>query len=146
MTSILAVLVVEQRMTSLSLVKLLWIRFLGNCPPTPPLSHLFALSEKQVLMLPQGRGRWAVSQKSKLIRCLLIWCFTFLNGFGPNLFPGPSLASIPLRDMRRRGPWERGRFAPIDNNRHSRAWPVWLYPTPLLNKLYLANRGINFND
>ena len=26
-------------------------RFLGNCPPTPPLSQHFALSEKQVLML-----------------------------------------------------------------------------------------------
>ena len=25
--------------------------FLGNCPPTPPLSHHFALSENQVLML-----------------------------------------------------------------------------------------------
>ena len=35
--------------------------FLGNCPPTPPLSQHFALSEKQVLMLTHGRGRWAVS-------------------------------------------------------------------------------------
>ena len=26
-------------------------RFLGNCPPTPPLSHHFALSETEVLML-----------------------------------------------------------------------------------------------
>ena len=25
--------------------------FLGNCPPSPPLSQHFALSEKQVLML-----------------------------------------------------------------------------------------------
>ena len=25
--------------------------FLGNCPPTPPLSQHFALSDKQVLML-----------------------------------------------------------------------------------------------
>ena len=37
--------------------------FLGNCPPSPPLSQHFALSEKQVLMLTYGRGRWAVSQK-----------------------------------------------------------------------------------
>ena len=27
------------------------LRFPGNCPPTPPLSHHFALSEKQVFML-----------------------------------------------------------------------------------------------
>ena len=26
-------------------------RFLGNCPPTPPLSTHFALSEKQMIML-----------------------------------------------------------------------------------------------
>ena len=26
-------------------------KFLGICPPTPPLSQHFALSEKQVLML-----------------------------------------------------------------------------------------------
>ena len=36
-------------------------RFLGNCPPTPPLSHHFALSEKKLLMLAEGRGRWVVS-------------------------------------------------------------------------------------
>ena len=40
------------------------IRFLGNCPPTPPLSQNFALSEKQVLMLFYGRGRWAVSPET----------------------------------------------------------------------------------
>ena len=40
-------------------------RFLRNCLPTPPLSQHFALSEKQVLILSQGRGRWAVSQKPK---------------------------------------------------------------------------------
>ena len=28
-----------------------WFRFLGNCPPTPPLSQRFALSEKLVLKL-----------------------------------------------------------------------------------------------
>ena len=32
--------------------------FLGMCPPTPPLSQHFALSEKQVLMLAYRRGRW----------------------------------------------------------------------------------------
>ena len=42
-------------------------RFLGNCPPTPPLSqhlHLLFIWGK---MLSRGRGRWAVSQKPKLI-------------------------------------------------------------------------------
>ena len=45
-------------------------RFLGNCPPisTPSLNHHFSLSEKEVLILVYGRGRWAVSQKPKLIR------------------------------------------------------------------------------
>ena len=38
-------------------------RFLGNCPPTPPLSQHFALREKQVLMLAWGRGRWVVSER-----------------------------------------------------------------------------------
>ena len=37
-------------------------RFLGNCPPTPPLTQHFAPSKKQVLMLTEGRGRSAVSQ------------------------------------------------------------------------------------
>ena len=39
-------------------------------PPTactPPLSQHFALSEKKVIMLPRGRGRWAVSQKYIMI-------------------------------------------------------------------------------
>ena len=43
-------------------------RFLGNCPPTPPLSqhlHLLFIWGK---MLFRGRGRWAVSQKPKWIR------------------------------------------------------------------------------
>ena len=39
--------------------------FLENCPPTPPLSQHFALSEK--LMLAYGRGRWAVSYKRVMI-------------------------------------------------------------------------------
>ena len=40
--------------------------FLGNCPPTHPLSqnkHLLLTSGK---MLAQGRGRWAVSQSTFL--------------------------------------------------------------------------------
>ena len=32
------------------------LRLLVNRPPTPPLSHNFALSEKKVLMLIGGRG------------------------------------------------------------------------------------------
>ena len=44
--------------------------FLGNCPPTHPLSQHYALSGKLVLMLAQGRGRWAVSHKAKLIRSI----------------------------------------------------------------------------
>ena len=38
--------------------------FLGNCLRTPPLT------QKLVLMLTQGRGRWAVSLKPKLIHNL----------------------------------------------------------------------------
>ena len=41
--------------------------FLGNCPPTPPLSQHVALSETYVLMLALGRGRRAVSQKRIMI-------------------------------------------------------------------------------
>ena len=37
--------------------------FLGNCPPTPPLSQHFVLSEKYELMLAWGMGMWAVSRK-----------------------------------------------------------------------------------
>ena len=40
---------------------------LGNCPPTPPLSQHVALSEKYVLLLAFGRGRWAVFQKRMMI-------------------------------------------------------------------------------
>ena len=38
----------------LKFIKSLEFRFLGNCPPTPPLSHHFTLSENQVLMLACG--------------------------------------------------------------------------------------------
>ena len=36
--------------------------------PTPPLSQHFVLSEKKELMLAEGRGRWAVSQKRIMVR------------------------------------------------------------------------------
>ena len=39
------------------------IRFLVNCPPTPPLSQRCLLLLTQGKMLAQGRGRWSVSQK-----------------------------------------------------------------------------------
>ena len=48
-------------------------RFLGNCPPTPPRTQHFALSEKQMLTLSKGRGRWPVSQKLTLIQFFLQW-------------------------------------------------------------------------
>ena len=35
------------------------LRLLANRPPTPPLSHNFALSEKKVLIL-MGGGGWVV--------------------------------------------------------------------------------------
>ena len=41
--------------------------FLGDCPPTTPLTQHFALSEKSVIMLAWGRGRWVTSQKPKII-------------------------------------------------------------------------------
>ena len=44
--------------------------FLGICPPTPSLSQHFTLSENKVLMLVQGRGRLAVSQKHIMIQYL----------------------------------------------------------------------------
>ena len=42
-------------------------RFVINCPPTRPLSHHFALSEKRVLMLAYGR---AVSKKPNSLTLL----------------------------------------------------------------------------
>ena len=47
---------------------------LGNCPPTPPQTYHFAQSEKEVLMLGLGRGRWAVSQQHAWInRNTQVW-------------------------------------------------------------------------
>ena len=37
------------------------LRFLRNCPPTPPLTQHFAKSEKLLLTLGLGRSRWTVS-------------------------------------------------------------------------------------
>ena len=34
-------------------------RFLGNCPPTPPLSQHFGLRKKWLIMMALGRGGWA---------------------------------------------------------------------------------------
>ena len=42
--------------------------FLGNCPHTPPLRQHQHLLLTQGIMLAQGRGRWAVSQKRTMIR------------------------------------------------------------------------------
>ena len=53
--------------------------FLGNCPPTLALGKHFALSKKQVLMLAQGRGRWAVSQKLVMIPFLPVLIFSFAH-------------------------------------------------------------------
>ena len=41
-------------------------RFLGNCPPTPPLSQHYHFLLTQGKTLAQGRGRRAISQKIKL--------------------------------------------------------------------------------
>ena len=45
---------------------------LGNCPPTPPLSQHVALSEKYVLLLAFGRGRWAVLQKRMMFISVIL--------------------------------------------------------------------------
>ena len=46
-------------------------QYLGNCPPTPPLTRQQSIDNKLGLMLGQGRGRWAVAQILILI-CILI--------------------------------------------------------------------------
>ena len=43
------------------------LRFPGNCPPTLTLSRHYHLLLTQGKMLAQGRGRWEVFQKPKLI-------------------------------------------------------------------------------
>ena len=45
-------------------------RSLRNCPPTPPLSQHFALSEKKVLKLDRGGVGEQFPQKPKLTRYL----------------------------------------------------------------------------
>ena len=61
------------------------LRFLGSCPPTPPLIHNFAPSEKEMLLLIQGRGRLAVTQKfcalrnEPLIQLVTHACLTISN-------------------------------------------------------------------
>ena len=45
-------------------------QYLGNCPPTPPLTLQQSIDDKLRLMLGQGRGRWAVAQILILIQFL----------------------------------------------------------------------------
>ena len=45
-------------------------QYLGNCPPTPPLTQQQSIDNNLRLMLGQGRGRWAVAQILILIRFL----------------------------------------------------------------------------
>ena len=42
-------------------------RFLGNFPTSPPLAQHFSPRGMLMLTLSQGRGRWTVSHKPKLI-------------------------------------------------------------------------------
>ena len=49
------------------------LRFLGNCPPTPPLTQNFAPSEMQMLSLSSGRGMWAVSQRTIIVELGVPW-------------------------------------------------------------------------
>ena len=46
-----------------------------NYPPTFPLTQHLALSEKYVLTLSKGRGRWDFSHKPELIqkRCMMVY-------------------------------------------------------------------------
>ena len=43
-------------------------QYLGNCPPTPPLTQQQSIDNMLGLMLGQGRGRWVVAQILILIR------------------------------------------------------------------------------
>ena len=43
-------------------------QYLGNCPPTPPLTQQQSIDNKLRLMLGWGRGRWAVAQVLILIQ------------------------------------------------------------------------------
>ena len=43
-------------------------QYLGNCPPTPPLTQQQSIDNKLRLMLGWGRGRWAVAQILILIQ------------------------------------------------------------------------------
>ena len=47
-------------------------QYLGNCPPTPPLTQRRSIDDKLGLMLGEGRGRWAVAQILISIRLLLL--------------------------------------------------------------------------
>ena len=43
-------------------------QYLGNCPPTPPLTQQQSIDSKLGLMLGLGRGRWAVARILILIQ------------------------------------------------------------------------------
>ena len=64
--------------------KIIWdqYQYLGNCPPTPPLTQQQSIDNKLGLMMGQERGRWAVVQILILIHNLcivLIGCYNLLR-------------------------------------------------------------------
>ena len=65
--------------------------FLGNCPPTHPLGqHQHSLLTCKDTILAYGRGRWAVSQKSLMIRIYLV------HQHGRRTLP-PHILPLPAR-------------------------------------------------
>ena len=59
-------------------------QYLGNCPPTPPLTQQKSIDNKLKLMLGQGRGTWAVAQIPILIHCCYHYyqyCYFFLFSY-----------------------------------------------------------------
>ena len=59
----------NQVLTSASRKKILdQYQYLGNCPPTPPLTQQQSIDNNLRLMLGKGRGRWAVAQILILIQ------------------------------------------------------------------------------
>ena len=79
-----------------SFVFLEQFRFLGNCPPTSPLSQHFSLSEKLVLMFAYGWSSWAVSQKPNLIR------FSYGYYFALSTIPGENAGTTYKANLPRR--------------------------------------------
>ena len=59
----------NQVLTSASRKKILdQYQYLGNCPPTPPLTQQQSIDNNLRLMLGKGRGRWTVAQILILIQ------------------------------------------------------------------------------